>query len=69
MNPENLENVKRCWLAQWAHVGCGGAPVAYVGPGFNQLGCTGCSARWPGSGPLGEAVKRSKAFKTLIVRG
>lgn len=62
----DLEKAKCAYLAQWAHKGCGGAPLAYVRNG--QLGCTGCRQTWPGHGALGEAVVRARDFVSLVVR-
>lgn len=63
--PGDVEQAKRHYLAQFAHKGCGGAPVAYVGSG--QLGCSGCKQTWDATGPLGVAVRRTGAFTSLVV--
>jgi hypothetical protein len=63
----DVESAKRRYLARWVHVGCGGAPVAYSGPAADKLGCTGCKALFPGTGPLGAAVAQVKEFRSKLV--
>lgn len=61
-----LEEVKRRYLVQWVHVGCGGAPLAYV---EGNLNCSGCKTRWPvpDGEPLGKTMKRVTDFRSLVV--
>ena len=61
---EDLERAKALYLAQFAHVDCGGAPVAYVNG--SELGCTGCKQRWPGAGSLAAAVEATGEFRSLF---
>lgn len=63
----DVEHAKRLYLAQFVHVGCGGAPVAYVGRTGDQLGCTCCDIQVPTLKTLGETLARNKHFKSLVV--
>lgn len=61
--PQNGDDAKRRYLAQFEHPGCGGAPVAYINGA--QLGCTGCSMTWPAAGKLGDAV--ATQFHSIVL--
>ena len=61
---EDLERAKQLYLAQFVHVGCGGAPLAYVNNG--QLGCTGCAKQWSGAGSLAAAVEATGEFRSVF---
>lgn len=60
------ESAKRRYLAQFVHVGCGGAPVAYL---EGKLACTACRKLWPvlDKETLGKTIERlSKDFRSLL---
>lgn len=63
----DVERAKRLYLAQFVHVGCGGAPVAYVGPAGDQLGCTCCPLIVPAAKTLGESLVKARVFKSLVI--
>lgn len=68
MNNTDIDQVKKQYLAQWMHVGCGGQPVAYVGAGL--LGCSLCRMQWtvPLNEPLGETMLQVQDdFRSLIL--
>ena len=51
------------YLAQFVHVGCGGAPRAI--PEHRELGCTACQRLWPWEHTLGAAVAEA-GFRSLV---
>ena len=63
----DVERAKRLYLAQFVHVGCGGAPVAYVG---RSLGCTCCeliTTPIDDGTPLGKALVQAKVFRSMVI--
>jgi hypothetical protein len=64
----DVERAKVLWLSQFGHVGCGGAPIAYVGSGGDRLGCSGCLSTFTAAGPLGWALERTGVFVSLVVK-
>jgi hypothetical protein len=60
----DVERAKRLYLAQFVHVGCGGAPVAYVN---EFIGCTCCRLLIPAGKRLGETLAKSKEFQSMVV--
>ena len=69
MSSIDLDQVIRQYLAQWAHVGCGGQPITL--PQYNALGCSLCAARWPWTRTLGAAVQavlKQGVFRSLVIK-
>lgn len=62
-SPQTVEESKRAYLAQFAHVGCGGAPVAI--PAKSMLGCSVCKIAWSWVGTIGSVVNHLIALGEL----